>query len=173
MAGYYCSSGVNKINPLMLNDSQCPQTSVHPIIGHVCPAGHYCPRGTDFPIGCPAGTYQDLTNQETCKSCPPGYYCVANTTDYSANVCPAGYVCGDNTTDANASPCPPGTFNNLTGQQTSGSCVRCTPGMYCQGDGNPSPTGECSGGWYCVNGSSQYQVCVCFCPSLCVCVCMY
>ena len=29
--------------------------------------------------------------------------------------------------------------------------------MYCQGDGNPQPTGNCSAGWYCVNGSSQAQ----------------
>ena len=49
--GYYCVSGVDKPNPLMLNDSQCPEDTVHPIIGHACPPGTYCVTGSDYPEG--------------------------------------------------------------------------------------------------------------------------
>jgi len=158
-SGFYCVSGVDRSNPLMLNESQCPTGTVHPIIGHQCPVGHYCPVGTDYPIGCPAGSYQDLTNQMNCKTCPAGYYCYANTSEYSPNVCPGGYYCELNTTHPYQSPCPEGTFNNLTQQQDISACQPCTPGMYCQGYGNDKPTGMCNAGWYCTNGSKSAQVC--------------
>lgn len=158
MDGYYCVSGVDKANPLMLNDSQCPSGTVHPIIGHQCPTGHYCPEGTEYPIGCPAGSYQDLTNEKACKSCPFGYYCYANTSDYSPFLCPGGYYCPVNTTDPHEYPCPAGTFNNLTNMQDNLACLPCTQGMYCQGSGNAYPTGNCSAGWYCTNGSSVSTV---------------
>ncbi|XP_062603182.1 uncharacterized protein LOC134264959 [Saccostrea cucullata] len=154
MDGYYCVSGVDKANPLMLNDSQCPTGTVHPIIGHQCPTGHYCPEGTEYPIGCPAGSYQDLSNEKACKMCPVGYYCYANTSDYSPFLCPGGYYCPLNTTDPHEHPCPAGTFNNLTTQHSDVACQPCTQGMYCQGPGNAYPTGNCSVGWYCTNGSS-------------------
>lgn len=55
-----------------------------------CPESHYCPLGTTDPIACPAGTYNDLTHQKICKSCEPGYYCVANSTTYLSTPCPTG-----------------------------------------------------------------------------------
>ncbi|RUS80256.1 hypothetical protein EGW08_011985, partial [Elysia chlorotica] len=155
--GYYCVSGVDKANPVMLNDTQCPNDTVHPIIGHICPAGHFCPGGTDFPIACPAGSFQDLTNQAGCKDCPEGYFCPSNTSDYTPNVCPAGYYCEVNTTDQFSLPCPAGTFNPVTQRVSVAECQPCTPGTYCQGVGNAAPTGNCSAGWYCINGSSQAQ----------------
>lgn len=157
-AGYYCVSGNIQPNPTMLNDSQCPTTSVHPIIGHVCPAGHYCQQGTAYPVGCPAGKYQDLTTENDCKSCPVGHYCLANTTDYTPNVCPAGYYCPLETPQAYEFPCPPGYFNNLTAQHNASACQLCPPGMYCQGDGNSEPTGKCDPGWYCIEGSNSSRV---------------
>ena len=48
--GYYCVSGVDKPNPLYLNDTQCPEDTVHPIIGHACPTGHYCVEGSEYPV---------------------------------------------------------------------------------------------------------------------------
>lgn len=156
--GYYCVSGVDKADPVMLDENQCPSTSVHPVIGHICPTGHYCPLGTEYPIGCPPGSYNDLPNQMDCKICPAGYYCLANTTDYLPFVCPSGYYCERNTTDPKQYPCPPGSMNNLTTQQTIASCVPCTPGKYCAGDGNAYPTSDCNGGWYCINGSYEAQV---------------
>ncbi|WAR26197.1 hypothetical protein MAR_011901 [Mya arenaria] len=113
-AGHYCTSGALSANPTMLSASQCPAGTVHPIVGDVCPIGHYCPEGTDNPIGCPAGTYQDLTTQDHCKDCPSGYYCPANTTTLNVFDCPACHYCPVNTTHATEYPCPPQTFNNLT-----------------------------------------------------------
>jgi len=55
-----------------------------------CPEGHYCPQNTTDPIGCAAGTYQDLTHQSSCKTCEPGYYCLANSTTYMMTACPTG-----------------------------------------------------------------------------------
>ena len=44
-------SGSDRPNPLYLNDSQCPQDTVHPIIGHICPEGHFCVAGSEYPEG--------------------------------------------------------------------------------------------------------------------------
>ena len=49
--GYYCISGVDKPDPLMIDENQCPTNSVHPIIGHICPLGHFCEAGTVYPEG--------------------------------------------------------------------------------------------------------------------------
>ena len=166
-AGFYCTSGATSSNPTMLNNQQCPNGTVHPIIGDICPDGHYCPEGTSNPIGCPAGTYQDLTNQDHCKGCPAGYFCQANTTDYTPNICPSGHYCPDNTTDAMANPCPAQTFNNLTGGQDFSACISCLAGMYCAGSGNTYPTGNCSAGFYCTNGSDSATVSnIIFCHSI-------
>ncbi|MGN0929470.1 MAG: hypothetical protein ACI4N3_02415, partial [Alphaproteobacteria bacterium] len=35
-----------------------------------CPAGTFAPVGSGSCISCAAGTYQDLTGQTSCKSCP-------------------------------------------------------------------------------------------------------
>lgn len=156
--GYYCVSGALSSNPTMLNNDQCPTGTVHPIVGDVCPIGHFCPEGTENPIGCPAGSYQDLTNQDHCKACPAGKYCLVNTTDPSVNNCPAGHYCLENTTHANEFPCPPQTFNNLTDGQSIDDCVWCLPGMYCSGSGNVWPTGDCNPGYYCTNGSDTATV---------------
>ena len=56
--GYYCISGADRPNPLMLNESQCPTDTVHPILGHACPPGHYCLLGASYPVACPEGSYQ-------------------------------------------------------------------------------------------------------------------
>ena len=49
--GYYCISGVDKPDPVMIDENQCPTNSVHPIIGHICPEGHFCEAGTVYPEG--------------------------------------------------------------------------------------------------------------------------
>ena len=60
-AGYYCVSGIDRPNPLYLNDSQCPTDTVHPRIGHTCPTGAYCEVGSDYFDGCAPGYYQVKT----------------------------------------------------------------------------------------------------------------
>ena len=92
------------------------------------------------------------------QACPAGYYCLANTTDYQVYDCPAGHYCPENTTYDMEFPCPPQTFNNLTNGQAMDSCVSCLPGMYCSGYGNTWPTGNCSAGYFCTNGSDTATV---------------
>ncbi|XP_013391352.1 uncharacterized protein LOC106159584 [Lingula anatina] len=153
--GYYCVSGADRANPLMLNESQCPTGTVHPVIGHECPAGFKCPAGSSYPVPCPAGMYQDSTAQGSCITCVAGYYCYGNTTDYAPNICPAGYYCEAGTPDPLHAPCPNGTYNNQTGMGNLTDCLSCPAGMYCDGQANEYPDGLCAAGWYCSNGSSD------------------
>ena len=55
-----------------------------------CPEGTYCPGATPEPIGCAAGTYNDLTTKPACFNCPEGYYCPANSTTYLDTPCLRG-----------------------------------------------------------------------------------
>ena len=38
-------------------------------------------------------------------------------------------------------------------QESVSSCVPCTPGSYCDGQGNSAVTAECDPGFYCTLGS--------------------
>ena len=58
---------------------------------------------------------QDLTGRPTCRACPAGYYCVANSTTYTGQICPSGHYCPQGTRYDIEYKCPQGTFNNLTG----------------------------------------------------------
>ncbi|XP_023933458.1 uncharacterized protein LOC106181652, partial [Lingula anatina] len=137
--GYYCTSGVDTPTP----------AGGHTGTGGICPAGHYCPGGTDLPIGCSNGTYQNLTNQASCLTCPAGYYCLASSVTFVDQVCPSGHYCPDGTRYDTEYPCPQGTFNNLTGSANSSACVQCTPGHFCASPGLSATTDQCDPGWYC------------------------
>lgn len=73
----------------------CPQGEITPD-PHQCLIGHYCPEHTSQPVICPSGFYQDLIGQDSCKTCPDGYFC-----DNSYGVvvvndtvkCPEGFFC--------------------------------------------------------------------------------
>ena len=103
--GYYCTTGVDTATPSGGNTGD----------GDICPTGHYCPGATVNPIGCEAGSYQDLTNQADCQECPAGYYCVSNSTTYTNQICPSGHFCPNGTEYDIQHKCPIGTFNNITG----------------------------------------------------------
>ena len=67
-AGFFCVSGVNTPRPSQ-NFSG---------IGGVCPPGAYCPVETSEPIGCPNGTFSNvsqLENVDQCTPCSDGHYC--------------------------------------------------------------------------------------------------
>lgn len=54
--------------------------TVHPLIGigGLCPAGMYCPEETEDPLGCPAGTFSNVTGLKSsaeCQFCSYGKYC--------------------------------------------------------------------------------------------------
>lgn len=67
-AGYFCKLGAPYPNAYC-SSSKCANRY------GICPVGYYCPAGTDNPISCPAGTYNNRTGASTCTSCPAGYYC--------------------------------------------------------------------------------------------------
>ena len=50
--------------------------------------------------------------------------------------CPMGYYCPKNTQFSTEFPCAKGTFNNQTGATEADSCIQCSPGFYCHGEGN-------------------------------------
>ncbi|XP_070551141.1 neurogenic locus notch homolog protein 1-like [Ptychodera flava] len=153
--GYYCVSKVNKPNPTPTNASVCDLEGEHTGIGGICPPGYSCPGGSEWPNGCIPGTYQDQEGQDTCKSCPEGYYCGSNFTTYADTICPSGSYCPLETEYDIQYPCPEGSFNNLTGAHDNTWCVDCTPGMYCEGQGNSYPTDYCDEGWFCSGGANE------------------
>ncbi|XP_071505048.1 uncharacterized protein [Diadema antillarum] len=156
-AGYFCTSRVDRSNPTAFVNDGCTYAGNHTGYGGVCPLGYHCPQGSELPLGCAEGTYQDEEGQDSCKECPAGYYCLPNATTYLDTICPAGYYCPAGTTYDIRNPCPEGTFNNLTGGHNESWCAPCLPGMYCQGSGNPDPTDYCDPGWYCIGGAYEAQ----------------
>lgn len=102
-----------------------------------------CPVGSELPTECPAGTYQDEEGQSTCKTCPEGFYCTTNSTDFSDKPCPVGHYCPNGTTHANQYPCLKGTYNPAQQQTNISSCLECDGGKYCPSDGAENPAGNC------------------------------
>lgn len=108
-----------------------------------------------FWTGCPAGTYQDEEGQDSCKECPVGFYCYANSTTYIGNVCPKGYYCPAGTPRPHHQPCEPGTYNPKVQGNSSLDCLACDPGYYCANYGNEKPTNSCSAGFFCPGGNKE------------------
>ena len=66
--GFFCVSGGNTPRPSQ-NFSG---------IGGVCPPGAFCPEETSEPIGCPNGTFSNvsqLVSASQCTLCSDGHYC--------------------------------------------------------------------------------------------------
>nr|XP_047130962.1 uncharacterized protein LOC100202447 isoform X1 [Hydra vulgaris] len=138
-AGYFCEQGSIMKNPSITN------------VGYgLCPAGYYCPQGTVRPLKCAPGTYNNITGQASCFTCPAGFFCLGNE---KYEECPKGHFCPENLTYGEQYPCPEGTFKNVTRGHSIDDCKMCTPGMFCRGTGLIEPSGFCSGGFYCLSGS--------------------
>lgn len=141
--GYYCTLGSPIATPLT-NDS----------FGGICPIAHYCPLGSVFPLQCEPGTYNPIKGREQCLPCPAGFFCTGNSTDIDF-VCPVGHYCPSGTSFPE--PCPPGTLNDFPGRSNLSDCKPCPPGEFCGQSGLSTPSGSCSGGWYCSLGSPTPQ----------------
>lgn len=144
--GYHCTGGAKSPTPDGSSGSG----------GQLCTKAHYCLEGAADPVPCPAGTYNNITGQWACQQCEAGFYCQVKTTTFESFPCPEGYYCPNGTKAKHEFPCPFGTFLNITGAKAESDCIPCSPGMYCDSPGLKAPTGNCSGGYYCVRGS-RYQ----------------
>ncbi|CAI9149415.1 unnamed protein product, partial [Rangifer tarandus platyrhynchus] len=53
------------------------------------------------------------------------------------------------------------TYLPWSGGSTMTECVPCPPGMYCEGAGQPVPSGRCQDGYYCPQGASSPTELIC------------
>ena len=84
---------MDRPNPGKANDTANDPTCACPGnngIGGVCPLGHHCPAASEYPQPCDAGSYADQIGMWNCTVCPPGYYCLANASDFLSTPCPTG-----------------------------------------------------------------------------------
>ena len=68
--------------------------------------------------------------QETCKTCPAGYYC----SDTDINKCQPQNVEVSFYCDGSVKTkimCPAGTYNLIDGTNSASDCKKCTAGYYC------------------------------------------
>eukprot|EP00347_Sterkiella_histriomuscorum_P024400 403331247 len=97
-----------------------------------CPIGHYCPQKHGVPVKCPAGTYQDLEKQISCKSCSSwdtvnptwAYYSIFG--EIKCHLCPAGHFCP--TVKSVPKQCQLGFYS----EKGSTSCTACDDGHICR-----------------------------------------
>ena len=81
-------------------------------------------------LPCPAGRYQDLAGQSSCKPCTAGSFCSTAGLTQPDGSCPVGSFSSSAASSPSCAPCPAGQIQPLTGQS---SCTLCTLGTY-----NPS-----------------------------------
>ena len=161
-AGFFCRRSASSTAPSQGEDADR------------CPLGFYCPEGTQEPRACPAGTLSNslgLVNASQCTPCPAGVYCLtAGERNYTGS-CAPGYYCPPGSSLArqvicpvgrycprmspNPIPCPAGTFSSRLALQSASQCSPCTSGWSCNDTGLTSPSGPCSPGYYCPEGSSM------------------
>jgi len=116
-----------------------------------CPTGQYGIGGPTC-FNCSAGTYNDMTNQSSCMTCPSGrtYTGTGATSASNCTACPAGqyafnsttcFDCGTGTYNnltgqTSCFVCPAGTSNNMTAQQNFSACIPCPLGYHASSNGS-------------------------------------
>lgn len=108
-----------------------------------CPAGFYCPTlgMSTYTLTCDAGFV-----------CYGGSFRPEPTDKTTGDICPAGYYC----TSAGLQLCGQGTQGIYQGASDISACMPCEKGNYCKGGANPAIA--CPAGYFCPEGSYQYQV---------------
>jgi hypothetical protein len=92
-----------------------------------CSPGHYCISGKEYP--CPLGYYGNQTALQTsdCDGhCLPGSYCPVGS--ILPQICPVGHYCSDGSVYRS---CPVGTYGSEKGLTTPLCSGDCSPGYYC------------------------------------------
>ncbi|ETO67181.1 hypothetical protein F444_15794 [Phytophthora nicotianae P1976] len=143
------------------NGTYCPagSDSEPALETDACPPGYYCPTATPSPIICPAGTYSNLTGQDTMSDCTPtpaGYFSLAGALE-PTGVCSPGFYCPIRSTSRTQVPCPPRYYLNRTMGQSEDDCAVCVSGSYCP-IGTAYPV-TCPAGYYCRTGIASPEPC--------------
>ncbi|CEM36103.1 unnamed protein product [Vitrella brassicaformis CCMP3155] len=137
--GFYCPGGA--IDPY----GKTPTNSTN----MTADEGYYAPAGSSNQVPCPIGTYNDLTGQGSCTTCPAGYYCPdQGMSDVVGYECPQGSFCQVGSTSYQ--PCPPGTYGNASQLSTATDCTPCDDGTACEQYGMNETGRSCSAGYFCV-----------------------
>ncbi len=134
-AGFYCN-----------NASTVPDQ-------FVCPLGHFCPGGTGVPIGCPSGTFYNVTGNtavDNCIVCTAGHYCMGEPTCVTQRT---RFLCGIFFVPHILA------FVLLTLQTTGAHQI------YLAGSGNGAPDGPCAEGYYCPGGEESNTPGHLLCPA--------
>ncbi|KAJ8397174.1 hypothetical protein AAFF_G00440080 [Aldrovandia affinis] len=171
-AGFYCPEGTNNplpcqpgtFNPLEGQDDPtdcracypgkaCTQVCLPPRLIAAQPPASACPPGT-------LSNRTDLTDRSQCQQCPPRYACLRGTGGVQRPplACVAGHYCPPGTMFPTQHKCPAGSWSERSGLQFERECRACPRGWYCL-PGAGVPSGRCSSGHYCPEGTqygSQY-----------------
>ncbi|KAK6297043.1 hypothetical protein J4Q44_G00331850 [Coregonus suidteri] len=107
---------------------------------------------------CPPGTLSnrtDLTDPAQCQRCPARYACLRGTggSQRPPLSCFPGHYCPPGTMFPTQHKCPEGTWSERSGLEAEGECRPCPRGWYCLA-GVWGPTGRCSSGHYCPEGTT-------------------
>lgn len=109
-------------------------------------------------LECPAGTFQSLTGQSSCQTCPATFYCNENHMTIGT-ICPTGSYCPAGSTLP--VPCPRGTYSSGTSLSLASQCTPCPAGLYCDQEGmiTFNTAKKCAAGYICNGGSyTKYPV---------------
>ncbi|XP_056365838.1 multiple epidermal growth factor-like domains protein 11 [Oenanthe melanoleuca] len=126
-----------------------------------CSAGYVCPTGSASPHApsnaCPPGTvgnHLDLFDKSQCEPCPAGFVCARGTGGQQKppSPCPVGHYCPAGTKPPAQLRCAQGTWSNRSSLASAQQCSPCPLGWFCV-PGARVPTGRCSSGHYCPQGS--------------------
>ncbi|XP_035857407.1 zonadhesin-like [Sander lucioperca] len=179
-AGFYCPEGRSdpvpcppgSFNPLEGQDEladcrecyagkACTQVALRaPDVD--CMQGFVCPPGSsklNAPTNaCPPGTLSnrtDLTDRSQCQQCPARYACLRGTGGIQRPplFCFAGHYCPPGTMFPTQYKCPVGTWSGQSGLEAESECRPCPQGWYCLA-GSGAPSGRCSSGHYCPEGTA-------------------
>ncbi|XP_036928145.1 uncharacterized protein LOC119004899 isoform X4 [Acanthopagrus latus] len=179
-AGFYCPEGTSdpvpcppgSFNPLEGQDEladcrecyagkACTQVALRaPDVD--CMQGFVCPPGSSKPNAptnaCPPGTLSnrtDLTDRSQCQQCPARYACLRGTGGIQRPPlsCFAGHYCPPGTMFPTQYKCPVGTWSGQSGLEAERECRPCPQGWYCLA-GSGAPSGRCSSGHYCPEGTA-------------------
>ncbi|KAK1786529.1 hypothetical protein P4O66_017651 [Electrophorus voltai] len=129
-----------------------------------CMPGFVCPPGTARPNdpanACPPGTLSnqtDLTDRSQCHRCPARYACLRGTGGIQRPPlsCFPGHFCPAGTMFPTQHKCPAGTWSERSGLESENECRPCPRGWYCL-PGVGTPSGRCTSGHYCPEGSTLY-----------------